>query len=160
MHHNNSTAVWFWEKVDRSGGNDSCWLWTDHVNGCGYGKLSINGKSHLAHRIAYELIYGPIPTGLCVCHRCDVRNCCNPSHLFLGTQADNMHDKAIKGRAAHNHLIGERNPGAVFTERQVREIRARWDAGEKSRHALANEYGVSVGAIMGVVNRKSWAWLK
>jgi hypothetical protein len=70
-----------------------CWLWEGYVRS-GYGRL--RGKS--VHRLAWEEVNGPIPAGLSICHRCDVRLCCNPEHLFLGTNADNNRDMSAKGR--------------------------------------------------------------
>jgi len=79
-------------------GNQDCWLWS-RVFSQGYGRISVDGRGRKAHVVAYEAWVGPIPAGLKVCHKCDVRNCINPDHLFLGTQADNMEDMVNKGRA-------------------------------------------------------------
>lgn len=78
--------------------NTGCHLWIGAVSDSGYGSVSIKGKMRLAHRVSYELRVGPIPLGLLVLHRCDVRCCVNPDHLFLGTYADNENDKIAKGR--------------------------------------------------------------
>jgi hypothetical protein len=76
------------------GAPDDCWEWRGNRNNRGYGKL---GKIY-AHRVAYELASGPIPSGLEVMHSCDNPPCCNPAHLSVGTHADNMQDMARKGR--------------------------------------------------------------
>lgn len=77
---------------------NSCWNWTGYRNAGGYGTFGVAGKSHLAHRLSYELFVGPIPPGMHVCHSCDNPRCVNFRHLWLGTNADNMRDRGIKGR--------------------------------------------------------------
>ena len=85
----------FWRSVDTSG---DCWLWTACLWPNGYGRISVKGRAVGTHRVAYELAYGPIPTGMFVCHKCDVPACVNPDHLFLGTNTDNVRDMWAKGR--------------------------------------------------------------
>ena len=77
---------------------DGCWLWTGATASYGYGKMMLDGETVRAHRAAYLLLVGPIPDGLYVLHRCDVRRCVNPAHLFLGTPSDNTKDMLAKGR--------------------------------------------------------------
>lgn len=86
--------------IDASG----CWNWLRTKDRLGYGRLKVqlgsrvNFRTTSAHRYAYELWTGPIPKRMCVLHSCDNRGCCNPEHLFLGTQRDNMRDMHAKGR--------------------------------------------------------------
>ena len=75
-----------------------CWLVQGGLTSNGYARIRINKVARLAHRVAYELFYGPIPEKMQVNHHCDVRHCINPKHLFLGTQSDNMRDCKSKGR--------------------------------------------------------------
>lgn len=139
----------FWEKVDKGETAAACWLWLGGVNQRGYGFC---GHSQKAHRVAWELFNGPIPKGMSICHKCDVRNCVNPSHLFIGTHADNNHDMIAKGRAVN--LNGESHALAGLTEKQVIDIRKRAFRGSYS--ALSREFGVSVQHIHRIVHGKAW----
>jgi len=75
-----------------------CWIWTDTNNGHGYGLITVKGQRKMAHRVAWELYRGPISEGLQANHKCDVRFCVNPNHLYLGTQAENLEDCITRGR--------------------------------------------------------------
>lgn len=93
----------FWPKVDVSG---DCWVWTACRDSRGYGRMSYPGRgSERAHRIAWELAYGDVPTGMCVLHHCDNPRCVRPEHLFLGDRDANNKDKVAKGR--HRVPIGD-----------------------------------------------------
>lgn len=131
-------------------GPDDCWPW---MGPCvsGYGVLWRNGNNYGAHRMAWELANGPIPNNLWVLHRCDNPPCCNPSHLFLGTQAENDADRTTKGRSSR----GNCHPDAKLNDGAVREARRRFAAGERARD-LAVEFGVSPTTLWQAATRKTW----
>ncbi len=79
---------------------NTCWLWTGVIDKYGYGRIMEFGKRIGAHRAAWMVCNGVIPSGMQVLHKCDVRHCVNPDHLFIGTHADNHKDKCKKGRVA------------------------------------------------------------
>lgn len=144
--------------------DDDCWLWVGYRDQLGYGRFGINRKILRTHRIAWAMENGPIPDGMKVCHHCDVRHCCNPAHMFLGTQVDNIQDMCSKGRQRTGTkrgyrvwvTVGERNPKSKITEADVREIRRRWKAGGISQGDLAKEYGISGSNISGIVRGEYW----
>lgn len=86
----------FWGKVVKTQGG--CWEWTTPRDAQGYGHIQHNGKRYKAHRLSYLLNVGPFPAEQVICHRCDNPPCCNPEHLFAGTQSDNAQDMVRKGR--------------------------------------------------------------
>lgn len=142
----------FWAKVDRG---DGCWTWTAARNNHDYGVLGIGDKKLVyAHRYSYELSNGPIPEGMFVCHSCDNPPCVNPTHLFLGTQTDNMQDSALKQRAAR--LTGEDGPAAKLTWEQAREIRQVYAVEDISFNRLAQRYGVNHKTVAGVIRGMTW----
>lgn len=133
----------FWKKVRKT---RKCWLWTAARNACGYGLLGRRGESCLAHRVSWELHFGRVPAGLCVLHRCDVPHCVRPSHLWLGKQADNIHDMLRKGRQNYSHMYGKRNPRGKLSDAQVSAIRRAYPQVRGQRGAvgpIAEKYGVT-----------------
>lgn len=139
-----------WRRVRKTRG---CWLWTGAVKENGYGVIGETraGRMIGVHVVSWELTNGPVPDGLCVLHECDVRNCVRPSHLFLGTNADNTRDMYDKGRAP----VGERHGCAKLRAMDVRHIRRRKAEGETQRQ-LAEAFGVSQPLINNIVHYKVW----
>ena len=133
--------------------NTGCWLWERGSEASGYGWWPLPGRrKERAHRVAFTIANGPVPRGLVVCHRCDTPACCNPDHLFLGTQAENMADMGRKGRAVTPSLPGSSHPAAKLDEDQVRAIRA-----DPRGHAeVARDYGVTRQAVYQARSQKSW----
>lgn len=150
-----NTAENFWAGVQR-GAPDACWEWQRSRNPRGYGQLKYHGRQTVAHRIAYLLAHGAIADGLSVCHTCDNRVCCNPTHLFLGTHTDNMADMVAKGRQRNGRQPGEQNPGSRLTAAQVAEIRALWAAGGVSKTELGRRFGVTRQNVRLIVSGKAW----
>jgi hypothetical protein len=109
-----------------------CIVWTRGVTDCGYGRVEHEGRSFIVSRLIYELLHGPVPAILHVCHRCDNPPCFNPDHLFVGTALDNIQDSIRKGRK--NQVKGERVHTAKVTAEQVVEMRRRRNAGEQWKH--------------------------
>ena len=130
--------------------DSGCWLWMAGKFHDGYGNFRMNDSTR-AHRVAYELYVGKIPAGLQVLHRCDVRHCVNPDHLFLGTHQDNMTDCKLKGRRPR----GEDHPQAKLKEADILHIRELHTTGTKQKD-LCIMYSKSDGAMSDIVNRKLW----
>ena len=137
--------------------NSECHLWTGRMDTSGYGRLRESGLSFGAHRAAWIVTRGPIPAGLLVCHKCDVRNCVNPDHLFLGTHADNMADRDAKGRHSTPLWLasmprGAKHWGARLTDDAVRVIRA----DPRSSRCLAAEFNIAPCTVRKIRLRISW----
>lgn len=145
----------FWSKVDRRG-PDECWEWTRARNELGYGRFRFRGCLYYAHRMAWELVNGPVPEALEVCHTCDNPPCCNPAHLFVGTHADNLGDMATKGRAKPVPILGEQNGNSRLTSEEVEAIRRRYVRGVTRQVDLAREYGISQPTISCVIRATTW----
>lgn len=132
--------------------NSGCWLWMDGALKSGYGAFYYRGKSRRAHRVSYEMYCEAIPFGMSVLHRCDVPLCVNPSHLFIGTQKDNIRDMDGKGRRVTSTRTGEANSFAKLTEADALAIRS--EAG--SIRSIARKYGVGSSTVFRVKHGISW----
>jgi hypothetical protein len=130
----------FWSKVERT---DGCWLWRGKRKRSGYGVFSFRGKRVRAHRMAWRLEHGSVPSDRLVCHRCDQPACVRPEHLFLGTSADNMRDMRSKGRAPKHST-------PKLTQERAEELR-RLRAEGLSWPMLSAEFGVGVSTARKIV---------
>lgn len=155
FHYTSTDLNRFWTKVDKSGGEDACWLWTAGLFENGYGVFLLNKKLKKAHRISWELAYGEIPEHLMVLHDCpdgDNPACVNPKHLWLGTHKQNMTDRNQKKRQMH----GEHHFNAKLTLEQVVEIRHLFDQGTWTQTDLARKFGMSSVQIRKIVHNIQW----
>lgn len=139
----------------------TCWLWTGHTNGkAGYGMFAIEGSEKIpAPRASYILFKGPIPGRQVVRHACDNPLCVNPAHLTLGSHVRNAKDMLERGRGRYMSHPGETNGFSKLTWREVREMRARWAKGPKTRHlqeVLADKYDISVSNVYMIVSGRTW----
>lgn len=156
--------------------NSGCWIWTGAISSgsLGYGSLRIGRNTTRAHRAAYEAFRGSIPSGMFVCHKCDVSLCINPDHLFLGTPADNNKDRREKGRdhwirrrdvaermlaiaraAKKQAPVGGMTNSAKLTEDDVRRIRMLAKNGVRQR-ALAFQFGISQSTVSALISKQTW----
>lgn len=161
----------FWDKVKKT---DQCWLWLGGKDKKGYGKFSV-GPSHKedgtrrnsmvsAHRFSYELEGGSIPSGpgfhgVCVLHSCDNPSCVRPSHLFLGTNADNVHDMDTKGRRITVAKKGSGHANAVLDEDSVKEIVRKNRYEGISQAQLSRDYGVCASTVNHIFTGRLWGHL-
>jgi hypothetical protein len=155
--------------------SETCWLWPGRPNAQGYGRCCRDRMVCLAHRIAWIVARGEIPDGLCVLHRCDVRMCVNPAHLFLGDRGDNARDMSAKGRAflqqhpeqarrgSRHHLVenpelavrGSEHGMALLSEPEVLAMRVRAAVGEP-KEALAAAFRVSPSTVWMATHGHTW----
>ena len=148
----------FWNGVDKSGGPEACWPWTRGTGSVtGYGMITWHGKTIGTHRLAFTLTHGPIPKGFWILHSCDNRPCCNPKHLRIGTNKENVEDRMKRGRQPS--MLGEAGPRAKLTEKQVRYIRQNYPNSGILQRELAAMFGVTRSNISAVVRGKSWPHL-
>jgi len=129
-----------------------CWEWQLWLTRGNYGQVTWNNKPKRAHRVTYELKYGPIPEGLFVCHKCDNPRCIRPKHLFLGTPRENTHDSMQKGRRRYG---GSGNPKAKLTDELVLSILS-WCKYEVDNKLIATRYKVHPTTIRLI--RKGHTW--
>ena len=146
----------FWEKVDTSGGEDSCWNWTNGKDEKGYGKFWFIDDTIGAHRFSWYLANGKIQLDAShICHKCDNPSCVNPNHLFAGTCIDNVLDMMIKGRM----LIGEKCGASKLSEEEVCQIRILYAMGNTTSRKLGKQFNVGKSTILRILRGKTWSHL-
>ena len=136
--------------------NSGCWVWLGAVDSDGYGKTSHTAdglKRHVrSHRIVYELLVGPIPSGASLLHSCDNPCCVNPDHMRIGTQTENIEDREKRGRTSR----GAEHHRATLTADQVVGIRA-----ASGRNAdIAKQFGITPSHAWLIRNRYCWKHLE
>lgn len=141
----------FWSRVLKS---DNCWTWIGCFGSNGYGSFWMSGNPHKTHRLSYQIHFGSIPLGLCICHRCDNPACVNPSHLFIGTSAENISDMDKKRR--RKPAKGEQIHLAKLSESDVLKIRSMHSTGNFSYRKLSGIFGVDYTNIACIIRRKTW----
>lgn len=144
----------YWSHLDTSD-PDACWIWKSKNKATRYPQLKVGPKASArmfyAHRIAYELAYGSIPPGLGVLHSCDIPWCCNPQHLRVGSQAENMQDAISRNRTAR----GEDHGNHRLTVEKVRTIRALYAEGMQQKE-IASRFGVANATVWSVLSGRTW----
>lgn len=140
--------------------SSGCWLWSRAKFGGGYGWFFISKKggkrlSDYAHRASWKVHFGDIPDGMQVLHRCDVRSCVNPDHLFLGTNLDNIKDRLSKDRPKTG-TPGSKHARAKLTEEDITKIRSSYSREYGKLKKLAGEYGVSVHTMCSAIKGRTW----
>lgn len=137
---------------------NGCWIYQGEIGRYGYGVVSFGQRRDgnrvriVAHRYFYEQLVEAVPRDLNVCHKCDVRACVNPSHMFIGTQADNLNDMRKKGREGRAGAVGERNH---FARLSAREAKAILEA-EGTQASIAERYGVAHATVQAIKARRLW----
>lgn len=156
----------FWDRVDKHGPDD-CWEWKKGRFKRGYGCVSINGAATIASRVSYFIATGIDLGDSLACHSCDNPPCCNPRHIFPGTEADNSADMARKGRSASGRRNarytkpetsprGERHGRSKITDDIVRLLRVEYASGRIGTRPLAAKHGISRDIVRRVVLLKNW----
>jgi hypothetical protein len=154
-HAKQPVGIRFWDKVFKSPEPNGCWLWQGKLNSKGYGTTTAWAKTISTHRLSYILEHGSIPEDMHVLHKCDVRNCVRPDHLFIGTNHDNVLDCLHKGRKVIPDNSGSNHGMAKLTEVDVSEILKLHREGVNNIE-LSKMFKTADGNISRIVNGLSW----
>lgn len=132
-----------------------CWIWEGCIGKAGYGFIRVKDRNLLTYRLAYSIFVEEIPEGKCVLHTCDIRACCNPDHLWVGTKKDNTQDMVSKGRNGYGSIYGKDNYNSKLAERDIPKIRRMLGLGYSQKH-IGDVFGVSDMAINHIKKGKNW----
>jgi hypothetical protein len=131
---------------------DDCWEWTRWLDANGYGRVNVNRRKWLVHRLAWTVYQGEITPGKFLCHHCDNPACFNPAHLYEGTALDNSHDMWRRRPPQRNPPRGEANSQSKLTTAQVRALRAT----SGTCAAVGRQFGVCPMTVSLIRRRKIW----
>jgi hypothetical protein len=134
---------------------NGCINWLGNKDTLGYGRISVDGKLQLVHRVSYMLYYGNYPK-YNACHSCDNPSCINPFHLFDGTHQDNVNDKIKKGRSIPGNHVGEHNGRAKLTLELVRQIRLEKQLTKATNKTLSEKYNIGRSQMTRIINKVQW----
>lgn len=164
----------FWAGVKKE--PNGCWLWVTGKSDTGYGEMHQGaGLPKIStHRFSWELHFGRIPEGMCVLHKCDVRACVRPDHLFLGTRRDNSHDARSKGRLEPQRQTfkrlwrekwsgvrcGENIHCSKLTAEKVRIIRKLHSGKQHTLKQISEMFGISSSTVLDTVRMRTWKHIK
>lgn len=171
QHMNKDYRIRFWDKVDKKGVDD-CWEWLGGKTG-DYGQFWFEGKMVLSHRMSYALHNDALneiikhknnyhednSSFVCVLHKCDNGRCCNPNHLFVGTNKDNIEDKVNKNRG--QRMRGSLNGNSKLVESDIKYIRKMYKPRQNGGlSAFAEKYNISITQVWEIVKGTTWAHIK
>lgn len=146
-----------WRAMERTTIGDGCWEFCGSRLPFGHGRIRHEGKDWLVHRLIYQELVGDIPEEMCVCHKCDNPPCIRPSHLFLGTMRDNMHDMIRKNRQRHDsNPKGEKHHNSKLTKEKALLILSRCNEPDFSPTKMGIELAVDACTVIDVVKRRTW----
>jgi len=133
-----------------------CWIWNGATTDDGYGRTYHGKRRQFAHRWFYRLFVGEIPEGMNVLHRCDIRLCVNPAHLYAGTQIQNIRDRVSRGRGGGHKIAGENSVRRKLGWKEVMEIREIRAATNETYKSIAKKFSIGTSQVKRIIDNQSW----